>query len=118
MAIVGGQIMTVLESIEPDAHHVALRGRLDRRSVPDLRVTVHRIVGDGMTPLHLDLAEAQIGDTTGFGFLVECARRASRRGRILRVVAAEDRTVRLLRRARMGHLLAMPTGTVGTLTAL
>ena len=59
----------------------------------------------GSTPLLLDLGEAHVGDATGFGLIVECQRRARRAGRPMRIVAADDRTRRLLRRARLGSLL-------------
>ena len=89
--------------------HVTLRGRLDVRTVADLRLTVHRLMAEGTTPVLLDLAEAQVGDATGFGFLVECQRRARRAGRPMRIVAADERTRRLLRRARLHSMLgALP----------
>ena len=80
---------------------MALRGRLDVRTVADLRLSLHRVIADGTTPLLLDLGEAHVGDTTGFGLIVECQRRARRAGRPMVVVAADDRTRRLLRRARL-----------------
>ena len=54
----------------------------------------------------LDLGEAHVGDATGFGFIVECQRRARRAGRPMRIVAADERTRRLLRRARLHALLS------------
>ena len=54
----------------------------------------------------LDLGEAHVGDATGFGFIVECQRRARRAGRPMRIVAADERTRRLLRRARLHSLLS------------
>ena len=59
----------------------------------------------------LDLGEAHVGDATGFGLIVECERRARRAGRPMHIVAADDRTRRLLRRARLRSLLTLaPTG--------
>jgi anti-anti-sigma regulatory factor len=46
-----------------------------------------------------------VGDATGFGLLVECVRRSRLAGRPMRIVAADERTRRLLRRARLGRLL-------------
>jgi anti-anti-sigma regulatory factor len=46
-----------------------------------------------------------VGDATGFGLIVECQRRARRAGRPMRIVAADERTRRLLRRARLHSLL-------------
>jgi len=110
VAAQGTAIVTITEFNDDRGCHVTLRGRLDVRTVADLRLTVHRLIADGATPVLLDLAEAQVGDATGFGFLVECQRRARRAGRPLRIVAADERTRRLLRRARLHSLLgALPT---------
>lgn len=98
-------IVTLDEHRDAAGHHVALRGRLDIHSVPDLRMVLHRIVDDGRDDLLVDLAECEIGDATGFGVLVECLRRARRGSRSFRIVDADPRTHRLLRRARLGHLV-------------
>jgi len=91
--------------------HVVLRGRLDVRTVADLRMTLHRVIANGTSAVLLDLGEAHVGDATGFGLIVECERRARRAGRPMHIVAADDRTRRLLRRARL-HSLLTPAPTV------
>src|SRR6476469_7834839 len=89
--------------------HVVLRGRLDVRTVADLRMTLHRVIANGTSAVLLDLGEAHVGDATGFGLIVECQRRARRAGRPMRTVAAGERTRRLLRRARRAsQLLVVP----------
>jgi anti-anti-sigma factor len=98
-------IVTLDERRDSAGHHVCLRGRLDVHTVPDLRMVLHRIVDDGSDDLLVDLAECEIGDATGFGVLVECLRRARRGSRSFRIVDADPRTHRLLRRARLGHLV-------------
>ena len=98
-------IVTVTEREDDGGCHVALRGRLDVRTVADLRMTMHRLIANGSTPVLLDLGEAHVGDATGFGLIVECQSRARRADRPLRIVAADERTRRLLRRARMSSLL-------------
>ena len=98
-------IVTLDEHRDASGHHVFLRGRLDVHSVPDLRMVLHRVVDDGTDALLLDLAECEIGDATGFGVLVECLRRARRGSRTFSIVDADDRTHRLLRRARMSHVV-------------
>ena len=60
---------------------------------------------DRLDAVLLDLGEAHVGDATGFGLIVECQRRARRAGRPMRIVAADERTRRLLRRARLHSLL-------------
>ncbi len=105
MADQGEPIVTIIEREDAAGCHVTLRGRLDVRSVPDLRITLHRLIAGGSSPLLLDLSEAQVGDATGFGMLVESVRRARRAGRPIHVVASDDRTRRLLRRGRLGAVL-------------
>ena len=101
----GAAIVTISEFHDDGGCHVVLRGRLDVRTVADLRMPLHRLIAGGTTAVLLDLGEAHVGDTTGFGLIVECQRRARRAGRPMVVVAADDRTRRLLRRARLGSLL-------------
>ena len=105
MADQGDAIVTIAEHHDAGGCHVALRGRLDVRTVGDLRLPLHRVIAEGSTPLLLDLGEAHVGDATGFGLIVECLRRSRRAGRPMHIVAADDRTRRLLRRARLGALL-------------
>ena len=112
----GHTIVTLSERRDPSGHHVSLRGRLDFHTVPDLRMVLHRIVDDGHDALLLDLAECEIGDATGFGLIVECLRRARRGSRAFRIVEADDRTRRLLRRARLNHLIG--TGPADLTTAV
>jgi anti-anti-sigma factor len=109
----GDAIVTVQEHHSDRGCHLTLRGRLDVRTVADLRLPLHRVIAGGTTPLLLDLAEVHVGDATGFGLLVECLRRSRRAGRPLHIVAADDRTRRLLRRARLGSLLEV-SGTDAT----
>jgi len=102
----GTAIVTITEYEDDRGCHVALRGRLDVRTVADLRLTLHRLIATGTTAVLLDLGEAHVGDATGFGLIVECQSRARRAGRPIRIVAADERTRRLLRRARLHSLLA------------
>jgi len=98
-------IVTITEHQDDQGWHVALRGRVDVRTAADLRLALHRLIASGTSPLLLDLAEVHVGDATGLGLIVECQRRARRAGRQVHVVAADARTQRLLRRARLGSLL-------------
>jgi len=107
----GTEIVTMTEVHDDGGCHVVLRGRLDVRTVADLRMPLHRVIANGTTAVLLDLGEAHVGDATGFGLIVECERRARRAGRPMHIVAADDRTRRLLRRARLHSLLTVaPTG--------
>ncbi|KGN34887.1 anti-sigma factor antagonist [Knoellia sinensis KCTC 19936] len=98
-------LVTLDERRDTTGHHVSLRGRLDIHTVPDLRLVLHRIVDDGSDDLLLDLAECEIGDATGFGVIVECLRRARRGSRTFCIVEADQRTRRLLHRARLAHVV-------------
>ena len=115
VAVLGDARVTLTEAHDERGCHLALAGRLDVRTVADVRSTLNRSIAAGSTAVHLDLGEAHVGDATGFGLLVEVLRRARRAGRPLVVVAADDRTRRLFRRARMGSLLAddLLAGAVG-----
>ncbi len=112
MADQGAWTVSVEEHHDEQGCHLAVRGRLDRRSAPDVRLSLRRTIGAGSTPLLVDLGEAVIGDATGIGVLVEALRCALRARRPMRVVAADDRTRRLMRRARLGALLTPAEGEV------
>ncbi|HEY5515737.1 MAG TPA: STAS domain-containing protein [Pengzhenrongella sp.] len=104
--------MTITEGRGADGYHVAMVGRLDVRSVPDLRLTLHRVIDGGAESILLDLSDAEIGDSTGLGMLVECLQRARRAGAVLRVAVRDGRSARLMRRARLGSVL-VPAPTAG-----
>ena len=53
MAAQGDAIVTITEYQDAGGCHVALRGRLDVRTVADLRLTLHRLIATGSTPLLL-----------------------------------------------------------------
>ena len=106
MAEQGERRMSVTEYVDEQGWHVVLRGRLDARSVADLRLPLHETVAVGSGPVLLHLGGAEIGDATALGLLVELRRRALRSGRELVVADADPRTVRLLHRARLHPMLA------------
>ena len=115
MAESGDAVATVREVQDEHGYRLVVSGRLDVRSAADLRLPMHRAIASGSSAVLLDLGDAHIGDATGFGLVVEVLRRAHRAGRALLIVAADDRTRRLLRRARLGSFLAeeVLTGAVG-----
>jgi anti-anti-sigma factor len=108
VAYQGDSVVTIEERHDEDGAHLSLRGRLDARTAADVRLTLRRTIGDGASTLHVDLGEVVIGDATGIGVLVEALRYARRARRRMHVVAADARTVRLMRRARLGGLLLAP----------
>ena len=86
---------------------VAITGRIDVHSVPDVRLLLHEIIDTGNGDVHMRLAGAEIGDATGLGVLVEAYNRARRAGRRLAVVDMTERTGRLLRASRLDRALVL-----------
>ena len=84
---------------------VEISGRIDVRSVPDVRLLLHEVIDTGTGDVLLHLADAEIGDATGLGVLVEAFNRARRAGRRLGVVDMTARTERLLRASRLERAL-------------
>jgi len=107
---------------------VAISGRIDVHTVPDVRLLLHEVIDTGNGDILLRLAGAEIGDSTGLGVLVEAFNRARRAGRRFGVVDMTARTERLLRASRLDRALVhrgagdpvsgLPAaGTVAPLTA-
>lgn len=87
--------------VTADGQRARITGRLDVRSVADIRLALHRALADGCGDLRLDLDEAELGDRAALGLLVECHLRARRLGRRLVLGRLTPRTERLLRAARL-----------------
>ncbi|WP_299441246.1 STAS domain-containing protein [uncultured Phycicoccus sp.] len=104
-------LVSMSEHIRDDGVLVRVGGRLDRRTAADVRTAMHRLLSGPGPAVLLDLDEAVIGDATALGLLVELRRLAQRSGVELRVVAADDRTARLLCRVRLHALLTPPLRT-------
>jgi anti-anti-sigma factor len=100
---------------------VAITGRIDVHTVPDVRLVLHEIIDTGCGDVLMRLADAEIGDATGLGVLVEAYNRARRAGRRLAVVDMTERTGRLLRASRLDRALVLreapETSTVAAVTA-
>ncbi|MFN8097827.1 MAG: STAS domain-containing protein [Dermatophilaceae bacterium] len=84
-----------------DGTLVRVTGRIDVHTTADLRPRLHDVIDTASGPLLLDLGDALIADGTGLGLLLECHRRGTRRGRVMRLIAADERCRRLLRRLAM-----------------
>lgn len=85
-------------SRQGDGTLVRISGRIDVHTATDLRPRLHQIIDDSPRGLYLDLEHALIADATALGLLLECHRRGLRRGRPMHLVAADERSRRLLRR--------------------
>ncbi|NHA68670.1 STAS domain-containing protein [Phycicoccus flavus] len=112
------QPVVTVQQRSADEVLVRVAGRLDRGTVGDLRTTLRPLVDPPGTTVLVDLEDAQVGDAAALALLVELRRRAERRGSALQVVAADARTLRLLRRARLGAVVApallVPTAALAT----
>jgi anti-anti-sigma factor len=98
---------------------VEITGRIDVHTVPDVRLLLHEIIDTGAGDVFMRLADAEIGDATGLGVLVEAYNRARRAGRRLAVVDMSERTGRLLRASRLDRSLVLRGGTGdGTVAAV
>ncbi|KRE55114.1 STAS domain-containing protein [Phycicoccus sp. Soil748] len=86
---------------------VAITGRIDVHSVPDVRLLLHEIIDTGCGDVLMRLADAEIGDATGLGVIVEAYTRARRAGRRLAVIDMSERTGRLLRASRIDRVLVL-----------
>jgi anti-anti-sigma factor len=88
---------------------VTVTGRLDVRTVADVRIALHDIVDRGEGDLLIHLADAEVCDATGLGVIVGVHHRARRAGRRLVIADASPRLERLLRAARLTRVLARPS---------
>jgi anti-anti-sigma factor len=86
--------------------HIALRGRLDASTLPDVRDTLRRALAAGSGDLVVDLAEVDLRDAAGLGMLLSVHRQARQQGRRLVLTAVPPGVGRLLRMTRLHLVLA------------
>ncbi|MDP9418417.1 MAG: STAS domain-containing protein [Actinomycetota bacterium] len=82
-----------------------LSGRLDVRSVADVRQALHAAVDEGPGDVVVDLAELDVTDASGIGVLVGAHRRAGRLGRRLVLRRVPPRMQRLLTVTKLHRIL-------------
>ena len=85
---------------------VSVSGRLDVRTVIDVRMALHDILDRGTGDLLIHLAEAEVHDATGLGVIVGTHHHARRADRRLVLVDVSPRLDRLLRASRLHRVLA------------
>ena len=86
-----------------DGPMIVITGAIGVHTAADLRADLHEIIDGGRGDLLLDLGGAEIEDTTALGMLLECRRRAERKGRGIRLVAVSPSSARLLRRLALSR---------------
>jgi anti-anti-sigma factor len=102
-----GILPVAVRPLQHGGQEVAITGRIDVHTVPDVRLLLHEIIDTGCGDVHMRLEGAEIGDATGLGVLVEAYNRARRAGRRLAVVDMTERTGRLLRASRLDRALVL-----------
>lgn len=93
-----------ITEIQPGAE-ISLAGRLDSRTIPEVRTALHRAVDEGSGDLVVDVAGLEVWDAGGLGMLVAAQHRAGARGRRLVLRHPTERLRRLVRLTRLQRVL-------------
>lgn len=96
--------VTTVEVVVPGAE-LRVTGRLDAGNDHQLREELHRAIVLGEGELVLDLAEAEIHDSTALALVAGVHHRAAREGRTLVIVDPSDRFERVVAAMRLGKVL-------------
>jgi anti-anti-sigma factor len=86
---------------------IALAGRLDARSVSDVRTALWAAIDAGVGDLVVDVSGVETVDATGLGMLLGADRRAKLAGRRIVFRDAAPRVLRLLRATRLHRVLTL-----------
>lgn len=96
------------ERAQRDVAHgqtVRLSGRIDVRSVGELRSRLHSAIDAGTGPLRVDVAGLELADHAGLGVLLGAARRARGFGRSMVLVDVPAALAKLMAAHRLGLVL-------------
>ncbi|MTB72254.1 STAS domain-containing protein [Arsenicicoccus sp. MKL-02] len=96
--------VTTVEVVVPGAE-LRVTGRLDAGNDHALREELHRAIVFGEGELILDLAGAEIHDSTALALVAGVHHRAARAGRTLVIVDPSDRFERVVAAMRLGKVL-------------
>ena len=86
---------------------IALAGRLDVRSVSDVRSALYAAIDAGTGDLVVDVSGVEAMDATGLGMLLGADRRAKLAGRRVVLHDAGPRLLRLLHATRLHRVLTV-----------
>ena len=86
---------------------IALEGRLDGRSVAEVRATLHAAIDAGTGDVVVDLSGVEAVDATGLGMLVAADHRARQAGRRVVLRDARPRLLSILRATRLHRVLTV-----------
>jgi anti-anti-sigma factor len=99
---VGRMVVSMASACE-----IALAGRLDVRSVADVRSALYAAIDAGTGDLVVDVSGVETMDATGLGMLLGADRRAKLAGRRVVLHDAGPRLLRLLRATRLHRVLTV-----------
>lgn len=102
----GGTTTTTVVAQVP-GQVVTVSGRLDARTVPDVRTALHEAVDHGSGDLVVEVHDIVVADATGLGVFVGAHRRAQRTGRRLVLRGVPLPALRLLRVTRLHRVLVV-----------
>ena len=97
----GGGGLQITEERREDALVLALKGELDLRTAPRLRVHLAELLHRGDVDVVLDLEGVEFIDSTGLAAMLNALRRLTRAGRRLLLVCPEGPVLRILRLTRL-----------------
>lgn len=90
-----------------DATVVEVSGELDVFTAPDFEQALQELISAGDTQLVLDLTNVEFLDSTGLGVIVKALKWAREAGGSLRVVATEERIVKVFRITGLDDVMAL-----------
>lgn len=98
--------MNITTSIHEDGVAVlAADGRINLVTAPELRREVESVIGEGHTRVVLDLGAVEFIDSSGLGALVGGLKTARTAGGDLRLAAATEQVVSVLRLTNLDRIL-------------
>jgi anti-sigma B factor antagonist len=103
----GGEALRITTERAGGAHVLRLRGELDLRTVPKLRMRLAEALQRGSGPVVVDLTEVTFIDSTGLSALLNALRRLTRAGRRMLLATQEGPVLRLLRMTRLDSTFAL-----------
>src|SRR4051794_1652993 len=103
----GGETLRITSDRVGGAHVLRLRGELDLRTVPKLRMRLAEALERGTGPVIIDLTDVTFIDSTGLSALLNALRRLTRAGRGLVLTLHEGPVLRLLRMTRLDSTFAL-----------
>ena len=103
----GGETLRITVERDDGAHVLRLRGELDLRTVPKLRMRLAEALERGGGPVVVDLTDVTFIDSTGLSALLNALRRLTRAGRRMLLSTQEGPVLRLLRMTRLDSTFAL-----------